>query len=76
MKIIPLTKLKSGQKAKIIDLQTGEHFKKRLSSLGIRPHKHLVKISGFALRGPVTIKAGHSVIALGHGMAAKIMVQV
>ena len=71
---IPLTKLKKGAKAKVIEITAGKQLALRLSHLGLRHGGHLTKISAFALRGPVTVKVGATTIALGHGMAEKVMV--
>ncbi len=72
---IPLTKLKKGAAAKVVEIISGKQAAHRLSALGIRLGGHVVKLSTFALRGPVTIKVGSSTIALGHGMAEKVMVE-
>ena len=72
---IPLTKLKKGVRAKVIEIASGKQVAHRLSTLGIRLGGYVVKISTFALRGPVTIKVGSSTIALGHGMAEKVIVE-
>jgi Fe2+ transport system protein FeoA len=72
---IPLTKLKKGAKAKIIEIAAGKSASLRLSTLGIRAGAHLTKVSSFVLKGPVTVKAGATTIALGHGMAEKVIVE-
>jgi Fe2+ transport system protein FeoA len=74
MNRIPLTKLKKGLKVRIIEVTGGRQMAHRLSTLGLRPGACLTKISAFALRGPVTVKVGSTTIALGHGMAEKVMV--
>lgn len=72
---IPLTKLKKGVRAKIVEITSGKQVVHRLSTLGIRLDSHVVKISTFVLRGPVTVKVGSTTIALGHGMAEKVIVE-
>lgn len=74
--IIPLTKLKKGIKARIVELSGGKLVAHKLSSLGLRPGSLIVKLSSFVLQGPVTVRSGHTVVALGHGMAEKVMVEV
>jgi len=44
--------------------------------LGIRPGKKITKISSMLMRGPVTVQAGHTQIAIGFGMANKIFVEL
>lgn len=73
---IPLTKLKKGLKARIIELSGGKMVSHKLSSMGLRPGSPIVKLSSFAMKGPVTVRSGHTVVALGHGMAENILVEV
>jgi ferrous iron transport protein A len=42
--------------------------------MGIRPGILITKVSGQRLRGPVTARVGRSHIAMGHGMASKVVV--
>lgn len=48
----------------------------RLSSLGLHPGRSIIKLSSFAMRGPVTVRAGQTVLAIGHSMAEKVIVEV
>ena len=75
MRRVPLTKIKKDTKVKIIEVNAGKLVALRLSSLGLRPGLLMTKISGFVLRGPVTVKVGQTTLALGHGMAEKILVE-
>jgi ferrous iron transport protein A len=76
MKRLSLVDLKEKQRAKVVEILGGVGLKQRLLSLGIYPGRELTKISGFALRGPVTIKVGRTTLALGYGMAQKILVEI
>ena len=40
------------------------------------PGRKVTKISSMFFRGPVTVKIGHTQIALGFGMSKRIMVEV
>ncbi len=53
----------------------GENLSKRLESLGIREGCAITKIGSHFWRGPVTIMAGKTKIAIGFGMAEKIIVE-
>ncbi len=75
MSSISLTKLKQGSKARVIEIKAGKQSILRLSAIGIRPGVHLTKTNAFALRGPVTVKVHATTIALGHGMAEKVIVE-
>ena len=71
---VSLNKVKKGLKVKILEVATGRMAAARLSSLGLRPGAYITKFSSFALRGPVTLRVGRSTVAIGHGMAEKIIV--
>jgi len=69
-----LNRVKKNEKVKILEIAAGRMANVRLSALGLRPGTWVTKISSFALRGPVTLKVNRSTIAIGHGMAEKIIV--
>ncbi|MDP8314804.1 MAG: FeoA family protein [Candidatus Celaenobacter antarcticus] len=75
MNRIPLIELKKGEKAIIVSHYGGRVFSNRMSSLGLRTNAVIKKISSQLFHGPVTIQVGNSQIALGHGMARRIMVE-
>ena len=74
MKKISLTQLKSDHKGKIVEILGGSGLETKLESMGLYKGKDITKLSHIGLRGPVVIKAGRSILALGHGVAAKIIV--
>ena len=76
LKEIPLTKLKEGQSGKVLRIEGGHNMTHRLSVLGIRPGKTITKTSSVFMRGPVSVKVGHTKVALGFHMANRIMVEV
>lgn len=76
-RLISLSHLKEGEKGIVTDFRGGEKLRKKLDSLGIRKGKSVKKISDMVLRGPITIKIENSSrIAIGRGMAEKIMVRL
>ena len=68
--------MKSKQKGTIVKIEGGNAFEKRLSSMGVNLGKHITKLSAFVFKGPVAIRVGRTVVALGYGMASKIRVQL
>lgn len=68
--------MKANQKGKVAEISAGIGLQNKFMSMGIYNGREITKLSHFALRGPVAIKVGRAVLALGHGMAAKIMVEV
>ena len=75
MKKVSLVHLKPDRKGKISEIMGGAGLQNRLMSMGIYVGKEITKLSYIGLRGPVVIRVGRSVLALGHGMAAKVIVE-
>ena len=76
MKKISLVNLKAGNKGKVCDILGGGRLEGKLMSMGIYRDKEISKLSHIGLRGPVVIKSGRTILALGHGIAEKIIVGV
>ena len=70
-----LTDLKTGQSAIVKDILGGSGAIHRIESLGIRIGKKITKVSGHFWRGPVTVKIDKAKVAIGWGMAHKIIVE-
>jgi ferrous iron transport protein A len=75
-KNVPLSRLEAGQSGKIVQIQGGPGMINRLSALGIRPGKRVTKVSSMFMRGPVTIQVGNAQVAIGFGMAKRILVEL
>lgn len=75
-KTTPLTLLRTDQSGKVAAIQGGYGLTRRLEAIGIRVGQKIRKISSQFMRGPVTIRVGHTCLALGHGLAGKILVEI
>jgi Fe2+ transport system protein FeoA len=75
MKKLNLIQMKAGRKAKVVEIRGGQALQNRLMGMGIYLGKDITKLSQFVLRGPIAIKAGRTVVALGHSMAHNIIVE-
>lgn len=73
---IPVTKLKNGEKGKVLYIDGGHGATSRLHAMGVKEGKEITKVSGMFWRGPVTLRVGHTQLSVGHGMASKIMVEI
>ena len=71
-----LADMNAGQQGTIVQVEGGYGITHRLASMGIRPGKMVTKVSSMLMRGPVTVKIDNSQIALGHGMANKIYIEL
>ena len=73
---IMLTDLKPGQKARIVRLEGGYGFQRKLRSRGIREEKTVQILTRQPGGGPVVISIGSKKTALGRGMAGRVIVEV
>ncbi|KPK74113.1 MAG: iron transporter FeoA [candidate division Zixibacteria bacterium SM23_73] len=76
MKKVDLTQLEEGESGVVVDIQGGYGLVRRLESLGIRVGKKVTKVSSQFMRGPITVRIDNSQVALGFGMARKIIIRV
>jgi len=71
-----LGQMEAGQTGTVIQILGGRGLSRRLEAMGIRPGKKVTKISSMLFRGPVTLRTNQTQVAIGFGMASKIMVEV
>lgn len=71
-----LTQLPQGQSARVMSIEDGRGFKQKLQNLGIREGAVVKKESGVFTFGPIIVKAGSTQIALGRGMASRVIVEL
>ena len=75
MRRVALTHIKANHKGKVVEITGGTNLYHRLMNMGVYKGKEVTKLSHIGLRGPVVIKSGRSILALGHGVAAKVIVE-
>jgi len=71
-----LVRMQIGQSGVVVQIQGGHGLVNRLNSLGIRPGKRIIKVSSMIMRGPVTIEVDRAQVAIGFGMANRIIVEL
>ena len=76
MNIIKLSDMKRGQSGTIHEMPKGRTAHLRLTEIGLRQGSVVRVKSAMPYRGPVIVTVGQTEIALGHHMAAKIMVRI
>lgn len=74
-KQVTLRQIRNGQSSIVIQIQGGHGLISRLNALGIRPGQRITKVSSTLMQGPVTIRVGNAQVAIGFGMASKIIVE-
>jgi len=70
----PLTSLPKGSKARVVDILAGKGLSYRLMQMGLTPGTEVEVVENSS--GPVIISVRGVTIALGRGMASKILVEV
>jgi Fe2+ transport system protein FeoA len=75
MKKTSLVQMKTNHKGKVVEILGGTNLQNRLMNMGVYKGKEIAKLSHIGLRGPVVIKTGRSILALGHSVAAKIIME-
>ena len=73
---ITLAQMLAGQTGTVVAVLGGHGLVRRLEAMGLRSGKEVTKISSTFLRGPVTFKVDHTQVAVGFGLARKIVVEV
>lgn len=73
---ITLAQMQNGQTGVVVQIRGGHSLVNRLSALGIRPGKRITKVSYMFMRGPVTVQVDRAQLAIGFGMANKIMMEL
>jgi len=75
MRRISLVHAKADKRYKVAEISAGANLKNKLMHMGIFTGKEVAKLSHIGLRGPIVVKVGRGILALGHGVAEKIMVE-
>lgn len=73
---LTLRQMEIGQTGTVIGILGGRGLMRRLEALDIRPGKKVTKISSTLFRGPVTLRVDNAQLAIGFGMANRIIVEV
>jgi len=73
---ISLIEMKPGETGVVKRLLGGHGFVNRLEALGIRLYKKITKVSSMLMRGPIIVNVNNITIAVGHGMAKRIIVEI
>jgi len=84
---IPLTQLRNGESGVIVSINEthnyslGRHrhtwgFRKRLEDMGLTPGTKVTVVKSAPFRGPIELHFRGSRLAIGRGMAQRVMVRV
>lgn len=76
MQVIDLTQMKPGESGVIVEIQGGHGLVRKIQGMGLRPGKKITKVSSHFWRGPQTVEVDNIQIAVGFGMAKRILAEV
>jgi ferrous iron transport protein A len=74
--IISVAELKPNQTGTVVQINTGPGRARQLLAIGIRPGAQITGLVAQPLCGPVTVRVGNTEVALGFGIARRILVEV
>lgn len=64
------------ERGTILSVQGGGGVRRRLEAMGVRRGVEVEKVTGSPFGGPVIVRIGNIRLAIGYGMAGKIIVEV
>jgi ferrous iron transport protein A len=73
---VSLACMKPGQIGILVEIRGGHGMIRRLEALGLRLCKRIRKVSSMLMRGPVVVEVDGFQIAIGYGMASRIIVEI
>lgn len=74
--IVNLVQMKQGETGVILKMQGGHGMAERVQNMGIRIGKKVKKGTSQFFRGPQTVIVDNFEVAIGYGMATRILVEV
>ncbi len=72
---LSVAEMRTGQTGTVIEVLGGPGLVRRLDALGIRAGKKVTKRSSTLFRGPITLGVDSTRVAVGFGMARRIIVE-
>ncbi len=73
---MPLSMVTPGQEVKFVSVRGGRGVRRRLADMGFNPGVKIMVIQGGFQSGPIIVAIRDARLALGHGMAHKIIVNL
>jgi ferrous iron transport protein A len=74
-KVVTAAQMLAGQVGAVVSIEGGHMLHGRLEALGIRSGKRIRKVSSALMRGPSVFEVDGSSIAIGFGMASRILIK-
>ncbi len=74
--VVSVDRLRPGQSGVVQQIAGGHGIANKLAHLGLRPGKLVTKLSTQLMAGPVTVIVDGRQVAMGRGIAARVLVDV
>ena len=74
--IVSLAEMAPGQTGIVISLEGGWGMVRRLAAMGLHRGAAVTKTSTQPFRGPISVQVGNTEVALGFGLARRVMVEL
>ena len=74
--IVSLAEMAPGQTGMVVSLEGGHGMMRRLAAMGLHRGAAVIKTSSQPLRGPISVQVGNTEVAMGFGLARRVMVEV
>lgn len=71
-----VAQMRTGERGRISEIAGGYGLTRRLEAMGIRSGKKITKVGSMLMRGPMTIQVDGVQVAIGFGMARRILVEL
>ena len=65
-----------GQTGMVVSLEGGHGMMRRIAAMGLHRGAAVTKTSSQPFRGPISVQVGNTEVALGFGLARRVMVEV
>ena len=73
---VSLVDMRPGQSGFLVEILGGHGMIRRLDALGLRLCKKVRKVSSMLMRGPTVVEVDGFQVAIGYGMASRIIVEI
>ena len=73
---VSLADMEPGQSGVLVEILGGHGMIRRLDALGLRLCKRIRKVSSMLMRGPVVVEVDGFQVAIGYGMASRIILEI
>ena len=74
--IVSLAEMAPGQTGMVVSLEGGHGMMRRLAAMGLHRGAAVTKTSTQPFRGPISVQVGNTEVAMGFGLARRVMVEV